>query len=136
MCARVVSLMCYQDVQQNPDFYRPNFTIKNKNDAKYYLYVYIQDPIWLCYRFTLSANSQEISKAWVLHNLVHCFLVGHSKRIHHVQMCNSDFQGSMKLKKKKSSPIIVVWISLTFPLFYYAKGINYYKFQICTLTLT
>lgn len=32
------SLICYQDDQQIPNFYQPNF-IKRNRDAKYYLYI-------------------------------------------------------------------------------------------------
>lgn len=67
------------------------------------IHMFIQDPIWLCYHFTLSADSQEILKALFLQNLGHCILVGNSKCILYVLMCNTDFQGSMKLKKIKQS---------------------------------
>lgn len=44
LCARVVSLMYHQDVQQNPDFYWPNFK-KQKRKEMPNIHMFIQDPI-------------------------------------------------------------------------------------------
>lgn len=94
--------MYHHDVQQNPDFYWPNFKkTTKKRDAKY-SYVYT-GPHLIMLPFHFECTQSGNFKSFVSPESWHCILVWNSKCILYVLTCNTDFQGSMKLKKIKQS---------------------------------
>lgn len=93
------SLICYQDDEQIPNFYWPNF-IKRNRDAKWlfiYLYKTPFDHAIISLWVQILRKFQKLCFSRILGTISWRGILHVRKKKKKVQMCNIDFQGSMQL---------------------------------------